>query len=47
MTETNPATGLDGRALVKGHALESDVLLLIDPDLEVALSASEIGRAHV
>ena len=42
MTETNPAAGLDGRALVKGHALESDVLLLIDPDLEVALSASDV-----
>ncbi|QPL04736.1 MULTISPECIES: diaminopimelate epimerase [Actinomyces] len=45
MTETPPATGLDGRALLKGHALESDVLLLVDPELEVSLTAADVAAA--
>ncbi|MCL3776688.1 diaminopimelate epimerase [Actinomyces sp. 186855] len=40
-----PATGLDGRALLKGHALESDVLLLVDPELEVSLTAADVAAA--
>lgn len=45
MTETLPATGLDGHALLKGHALESDVLLLIDPELEVSVTVADVAAA--
>ena len=45
MTEPPRAAGLDGHELLKGHALESDVLLLVDPGLEVCLTAADVAAA--
>ncbi|WP_147681056.1 diaminopimelate epimerase [Actinomyces ruminicola] len=36
------APGLSGRALIKGHAAGTDLLLLIDPEQEVAVTAADV-----
>lgn len=37
------APGLAGRTLIKGHAAGSDLLLLVDPEREVAFTAADVA----
>ncbi|SDM52521.1 diaminopimelate epimerase [Actinomyces ruminicola] len=37
------APGLSGRALIKGYATGNDLLLLVDPECEVAVSAPDVA----